>query len=263
MFQIRASLWRKIIPKIKTRPNILKENLEQIRRMAKNRTYVTRQLDTTLPEVSNLLNTEVKWLCNLFLNKGYEIRVIGGAVRDMLMEKFPKDIDLSTTATPDQMIDLCKEKEIRYIETGLHHGTLTIHLNERDYEVTTLRIDVETFGRLAKVEFTQDWYLDAERRDLTVNAMSVDINGVLHDYFNGEEDLKNWKVSIIVNVCSWNLSSCSIVDEARLDELLILILKTRMSGIHIFIKVTKVIPCFVDCHGSKSILSYYSIIVTF
>ena len=132
------------------------------------------------------------------------------------MGKLPKDIDLSTTATPNQMIDLCKEKKIRYIETGLQHGTLTIHLKERDYEVTTLRIDVETFGRLATVEFTQDWYLDAERRDLTVNAMSVDVNGVLHDYFNGEEDLKNWKVSIIVILCSGNFLSCSIVDEGRL-----------------------------------------------
>lgn len=211
MFQIRASLLTKIIPNIRARPNT-----KLMQRMAKNRGYITRQMDTTFPEVSNLLNTEVKWLCSLFLNKGYEIRVIGGAVRDMLMGKLPKDIDLSTTATPNQIIDLCKEKKIRYIETGLQHGTLTIHLKERDYEVTTLRIDVETFGRLATVEFTQDWYLDAERRDLTVNAMSVDVNGVLHDYFNGEEDLKDWKVSIIVILCSGNFSSSFIVDEGRL-----------------------------------------------
>jgi len=177
--------------------NFIKRNPNSSVTTMATRTCNKRQLDTNLPELRALLTDDVKWLCNLFISRGYEIRLIGGAVRDMLTHKPPKDIDLSTTAVPDQMIHIFKENEIRYIETGLQHGTLTIHLNNRDYELTTLRIDVETYGRQAKVEFTQDWYLDAERRDLTVNAMSVDMNGMLWDYFNGEVDLQAGKIRFV------------------------------------------------------------------
>lgn len=156
-----------------------------------------KQLDPNSSYVKALLNDDVVWLCNLFLKKGFEIRVVGGAVRDMLMQRKAKDIDLSTTATPDEMIKVFQQSNVRYIETGLQHGTLTAHINKNDFEVTTLRIDVETYGRLAKVEFTHDWRLDALRRDLTFNAMSMDINAMLYDYFDGETDLKNGKVRFV------------------------------------------------------------------
>jgi len=158
-----------------------------------------RQLDKNLPEVKALLNTDVLWLCKNFIDQSHEIRVVGGAVRDMLMKREPKDIDISTTATPDEMITIFRNNEIRYIETGLQHGTLTAHINYADYEITTLRIDTETDGRKAVVQYTKDWYLDAERRDLTVNAMSVDIEGNLYDYFNGVEDLKQKKIRFVGN----------------------------------------------------------------
>ena len=153
-----------------------------------------RQLDKTLPEVKYILQDEVVQLCKLFIKNGFEIRIVGGAVRDMLMKKPAKDIDLSTNATPNQMIEIFKENEIKFYETGLQHGTLTAHINNTDYEITTLRIDVETYGRQAKVEFTNDWFLDAERRDLTFNSMSMDVNAMLYDYFQGESDLKASKV---------------------------------------------------------------------
>lgn len=155
-----------------------------------------RQLDITSREVRGILQDDVCYLCKIFLEGGYEIRVVGGSVRDVLMKQKSKDIDLSTTATPDEMINVFKQHNVRYIETGLQHGTLTAHLNDQDYEITTLRIDVETDGRKAKVEFTHDWKLDAERRDLTVNAMSMDLNGRLYDYFGGESDLKDGKVRL-------------------------------------------------------------------
>ena len=156
----------------------------------------SKQLDkNNLPGITNLLDDVVVGLCNIFIKKGFEIRVVGGAVRDVLLGNPAKDIDLSTTATPQQMVEVFSENKIRFVETGLEHGTLTAHYKDRDFQVTTLRYDVETDGRHAKVEFTNDWKLDAERRDLTFNSMSMDINAVLYDYFNGENDLNHGTVN--------------------------------------------------------------------
>lgn len=138
-----------------------------------------------------LLTDELLTVVNAFLGRGHEVRIVGGAVRDILLSRqLPKDIDLSTTAIPDEMIAVFKESGIRYIETGLEHGTLTAHLNGHNFEITTLRIDTQHDGRRAVVEFVNDWKLDAERRDLTINAMSIDFDGNLFDYFGGVEDLK-------------------------------------------------------------------------
>ena len=138
-----------------------------------------------------LLTGELLTVVNAFIERGHEVRIVGGAVRDILLSRhLPKDIDLATTATPDEMIAVFRESEIRYIETGLEHGTLTAHLNGHNFEITTLRIDTQHDGRRAVVEFTNDWRLDAERRDLTINAMSIDFDGNLFDYFGGVEDLK-------------------------------------------------------------------------
>ena len=137
-----------------------------------------------------LLTDELLTVVHAFTQSGHEVRIVGGAVRDILLSRhLPKDIDLATTATPDEMVAVFKQSEIRYIETGLDHGTLTAHLNGHNFEITTLRIDTEHDGRRAVVEFTNDWRLDAERRDLTINAMSIDFDGNLYDYFGGVDDL--------------------------------------------------------------------------
>ncbi|XP_012553579.1 CCA tRNA nucleotidyltransferase 1, mitochondrial [Hydra vulgaris] len=161
----------------------------------------SKQLDRfKFPGIKSLLDDDVVGLCNIFIKKGFEIRIVGGAVRDVLLGNPAKDIDLSTTATPQQMVEVFSENKIRFIETGLAHGTLTAHYNGRDFQVTTLRYDIKTDGRHAKVEFTNDWKLDAERRDLTFNSMSMDVNAVLYDYFNGENDLKQGVVRFVGNV---------------------------------------------------------------
>lgn len=141
-------------------------------------------------EFKSILTPEVNTLSSAFIDHGYELRIVGGAVRDLLKGIKPKDIDFSTNATPEEMIHVFNDKKIRYIETGLQHGTLTAHINKQDFEVTTLRVDVETDGRHAKVKFTNDWKVDAERRDLTFNAMSLALDGTLYDYFNGKQDLE-------------------------------------------------------------------------
>lgn len=136
-------------------------------------------------------------LANLFADAGHEIRIVGGAVRDTLIGVVPKDIDFATTATPDTMMEICDFHNISYIPTGLQHGTITIVYGGETFEVTTLRVDTSTDGRHATVQFTDDWKVDAERRDFTINAMSLDMQGNVHDYFGGKKDLKNRRIRFV------------------------------------------------------------------
>lgn len=150
-----------------------------------------------LPAFKSVLTPELFTVAAPFQEHGFDIRIVGGAVRDILLGMQPKDVDLGTNATPPEMIELFQKYKIHYIETGLEHGTLTAHVNKRDFEVTTLRIDTETDGRHAKVQFTHDWKLDAERRDLTFNAMSMGLDGSLYDYFGGRKDLFERRVRFV------------------------------------------------------------------
>lgn len=121
---------------------------------------------------------------------GFALRVVGGAVRDSLVGQVPKDVDLATDATPEEVIALAEKAGLRTIPTGLQHGTVTVVAAGEQFEVTTLRADVETDGRHAKVAFVRDWRTDAERRDFTINAMSSSLDGEVHDYFEGRSDLR-------------------------------------------------------------------------
>lgn len=141
-------------------------------------------------DLSSIMNDDLRRLDNLFHSNGFELRIVGGAVRDILSGKDPKDIDLASDANPQEVVDLLKSDNIRVIETGLQHGTVTANMASEDYEITTLRIDRETDGRHAEVEYTKDWEQDAMRRDLTFNAMSIDFDGNLYDYHGGHDDLK-------------------------------------------------------------------------
>ena len=90
----------------------------------------------------------------------------------MLLGKKPEDLDFATTATPEEMKKMFESNKVRMINmNGERHGTITVRLNEKNYEITTLRIDTITDGRHAEVEFTKNWFCDANRRDLTINAM--------------------------------------------------------------------------------------------
>lgn len=132
---------------------------------------IKQRIDT--PEYRALLNPHLLKLAELFRANQYELRVAGGAVRDILMGIVPHDVDFATTATPDQMKTMFERAQIRMINSnGEKHGTITARVdNAENFEITTLRIDVVTDGRHAQVEFTQDWELDANRRDLTINAL--------------------------------------------------------------------------------------------
>jgi poly(A) polymerase len=128
---------------------------------------------------------------------GEEARVIGGAVRNALLKIPTGDIDIATTSPPDEVIRRAKAAGIKSVPTGIDHGTVTLVVEGHPFEVTTLREDTETYGRKAKVAFGRDWVRDAERRDFTINGLSVDAEGVVHDHVGGLEDIAARRVRFI------------------------------------------------------------------
>ncbi len=120
---------------------------------------------------------------------GEEARVVGGAVRNALLGQDIHEFDVATTAEPHETISRANKAGFKTVPTGIEHGTVTVIVEGKPFEVTSLREDVETFGRKAKVAFGRDWKKDAERRDFTMNALSVSRDGVVHDYVGGLADL--------------------------------------------------------------------------
>lgn len=133
----------------------------------------------------------------LLSGDGEEARPVGGAVRNALMGLPVGEIDIATTAIPDEVIRRAKSAGIKSVPTGIDHGTVTLVVDGLPFEVTTLREDVETFGRKARVVFGRDWKRDAERRDFTVNGMSASIDGVVHDHVGGLADIDARRVRFI------------------------------------------------------------------
>lgn len=128
---------------------------------------------------------------------GEEARVVGGAVRNALLNIPIGDVDIATTALPEEVVRRAKAAGIKSVPTGIEHGTVTLVVEGHPFEVTTLREDTETFGRKARVAFGRDWVRDAERRDFTINGLSVDAGGVVHDHVGGLTDIKARQVRFI------------------------------------------------------------------
>ncbi|MGX1495606.1 poly(A) polymerase [Labrenzia sp. MBR-25] len=128
---------------------------------------------------------------------GDEARVVGGAVRNTLLGHPVPDVDIATTASPETVMKRARAAGLKPIGTGIDHGTITVVSSGYPYEVTTLREDVETFGRQARVVFGRNWTRDAERRDFTLNALYVDRHGRLHDPLGGLDDCLNRHVRFI------------------------------------------------------------------
>ncbi len=128
---------------------------------------------------------------------GEEARVVGGAVRNALLGEPISEFDIATTAVPEEVSRRATAAGFKPVPTGIEHGTITVVIASRPFEVTTLREDVETFGRHATVRFGRDWRADAQRRDFTMNALSVGADGTVHDYVGGLADLKARRVRFI------------------------------------------------------------------
>ena len=129
--------------------------------------------------------------------QGSHVRFVGGCVRDSLAGRPVKDVDIATPDTPEQVAALLEAAAIKVVPTGIAHGTVTAVADGRPFEITTLRRDVETDGRRAKVAFTDDWVADAARRDFTMNALSVEPDGTVHDPFGGIADLAAGRVRFV------------------------------------------------------------------
>jgi poly(A) polymerase len=128
---------------------------------------------------------------------GEEARVVGGAVRNALLGMPIAEIDLATTAVPEEVVRRVEAAGFKPVPTGIEHGTVTVVIDKHPFEVTTLRRDVETFGRHARVAFGRDWRADAERRDFTMNALSAGRDGTIYDYVGGLDDLAHRRVRFI------------------------------------------------------------------
>ena len=128
---------------------------------------------------------------------GVEARFVGGAVRDALLGKQIGDIDIATPGSPERVIELLERAGIKVVPTGLAHGTVTAVVPPRHFEITTLRRDVETYGRHARVAFDADWAADAARRDFTINAIFLTPDGTLHDPVGGLVDLRARRVRFV------------------------------------------------------------------
>ncbi len=140
---------------------------------------------------------ETRAVLNALQAGGATVRFVGGCVRDAVAGRAISDIDLATEAPPERVVELLEAAGLKAVPTGIAHGTITAVSAGRPFEVTTLRHDVETDGRHAVVAFTDDWEADAARRDFTMNALSLEPDGLLHDPFGGVADLRAGRVRFV------------------------------------------------------------------
>lgn len=157
----------------------------------------TTTIPTTLAGAPWLVRPETRAVFAALAAAGHQSRIVGGTVRNALLGEPVTDIDIATTATPDEVMAAMSAAGLQAIPTGASHGTTTVVANHVPFEVTTLREDVETFGRHARVAFTADWTADARRRDFTINALYCDADGTISDPIGGLPDLAARRVRFI------------------------------------------------------------------
>ena len=162
--------------------------------------FRSRNLDYISQNLINLTNqTPAKRIFEALntYSENSEVRYVGGCVRKIIKKEIVDDIDLATNLKPNEVCDALKKKDINYYESGIEHGTITAIIDDYKYEITSLRKDVSTDGRHAKVEFSSDWKEDAARRDFSINSIYSDKNGNLFDPYNGKKDLESGNINFI------------------------------------------------------------------
>jgi poly(A) polymerase len=146
---------------------------------------------------SLLERPQLRRLLEAFNGGGEETRIVGGAVRNALLDRPVTEVDCTTTMLPEATVERARAAGFKAVPTGIEHGTITVIVAGEPFEITTLREDVETDGRHAVVHFGRDFVLDAKRRDFTINALSLGLDGRLHDYTDGMADLAARRVRFI------------------------------------------------------------------
>ncbi len=153
-----------------------------------NQRFTRLRKDTNVEKIFNAIES--------YSNEA-EIRYVGGCVRKIINNEKVDDIDLATNIEPTKVKEALENKNLKFFETGIEHGTITVLIENNKFEITSLRSDIKTDGRHAVIEFTTDWIKDAERRDFTINSIYADINGNLFDPFDGKKDLENGLIKFI------------------------------------------------------------------
>jgi len=153
--------------------------------------------DKSTKALENIKEARTIFTCLNETGKEDQVRFVGGCVRKSISGEYIDDIDLATILEPNEVKKKLNKEKIKVIDTGISHGTVTAIINNKKFEITTLRKDLSTDGRHAKVTFTSDWKEDALRRDFTINAIYVDIQGRIFDPLNGISDLQNGVVKFI------------------------------------------------------------------
>ena len=169
--------------------------LDKIFFRSKNLDYISQNIKKITQETSAYKIFEA---INNF-NETSEVRYVGGCIRKIIKKEEVDDIDLATNLIPTEVCNALKKNNINFYETGIDHGTITAIIGDQKYEITTLRKDVSTDGRHAKVEFSLDWKDDSNRRDFSINAIYSDKDGNLFDPHNGKKDLESGTVKFIGN----------------------------------------------------------------
>ena len=167
--------------------------LDKIFFRSQNLDYVSKNLkDITTNTPANKIFDAIN-----SYSENSELRYVGGCVRKVINKESIDDIDLATNLKPNEVCEALKKNQIDYYETGIEHGTITALIDKQKYEITSLRKDVVTDGRHAKIEFSSDWKEDAERRDFSINSIYSDKNGNLFDPNNGKKDLEEGLINFI------------------------------------------------------------------
>tara|TARA_Y100000389_G_scaffold48689_2_gene44029 strand:- start:2218 stop:3411 length:1194 start_codon:yes stop_codon:yes gene_type:complete len=148
-------------------------------------------------KINSIFSPDLQQIFNIYNKDGDNLRIVGGAVRNFLLEKEIIDIDLATKFRISESIEILKKNKIHFIPTGIKHGTITALINKKTFEITTLRSDKNCDGRFADVKFITSYKEDAKRRDFTINALFLDEKGQIYDYFNGISDIKKGLIKFI------------------------------------------------------------------
>ena len=171
----------------------MKNFLDKIFFRSNNLDFISKDIkDLTKNTTANKIFDAI----NLYSSES-EIRYVGGCIRKIINKEKVDDIDFATNLEPKQVCEALKKNDISYFESGINHGTITAIDDEFKFEITSLRKDIFTDGRHAKVEFSKDWKEDASRRDFTINSIYSDKDGNLFDPHNGKKDLENGKINFI------------------------------------------------------------------
>lgn len=149
--------------------------------------------------VADLIDPDLQEIIKQIQSFGFDIRIVGGAVRDFVLGKTPRDVDLITDALPSEIIYMLSLMGIESDPWGIKHGTIKAIVNDEKYEITSLDYQIKQKGEEIEIIRSGDWKQDAQRRDFTINALSLDLEGNVYDYFQGLKHLQEQRLKPLPN----------------------------------------------------------------